>query len=206
MKVLHTLFIILVLGTSVNAQEISDEYIRIIGNAKETFDANEMQLTLNLQEQERNEYQKTQEKSLEQIEEELSAALKSMGLRFQDMKEVFPPARHYGKQEQTNYVIKVKSKEKAKELYKLKIPGLKVTDLKYLYDTSTSIDLMSMATQSIKDAKRKADALAQKMGKKVGRVLNVEDSSPSQMILPKSHSQNTYSLSYKITITYELLD
>ena len=190
----------------VTSAQNMERFIKIVGNSEETINTKGIQLKITLQEIEGNEYQKVREKKLDEIKAELTAALPVIGLRSQDLEEIFPPQSNYGRHKTENYTINVKDKEQAKQLYELDIKGLKLNNINYVYDTQHKIDDFAMASAAIGDAQRKAEALAQIVGKKIGKVLNIVDTSYGTIKIPENVRYETYTYKYTVTITYELLD
>ena len=64
-----------------------------------------------------------------------------------------------------------------------------------------------MAIEAIDNARRKAGALAKKVNKKVGGILNVE-AKDTTTIKISDHVRNSskYTFKYSLSITFELLD
>ncbi len=205
---MRTLFclVLLTLGF-LSAQAQEENYIRMVGNSEISFKATGLKITMDLKEIKRDEYQKIREKSISEIKTELLANLARMGYKESDLEEVWPPANRYNREKKETYTLEVDSKEKAKEISKLEIGGFSCTQFKYIYDQSEKFDTYPLSMQAIDDAHRKAKALASKVGKKIGKVINITDKTSSKKISPPRNSDTeTFSYSYSLTITYELLD
>lgn len=202
-------FIVLLLLSSLSmlTQAQEQNFIRIVGNARLVKKPEAIRLNLKLSEIERDEYQKIREKSIDEIKLELDATLKTMGYSLKDLVEVWRPMQAYGYRQQNfeSYYIDVKNEEDAKQMSKLSIKGLEINKFEYIFP-DVEFDHMALSKQAISDAKRKADALAKHVGKKVGRILSIEDSSNKWLAPFVSNNKSTHKYQYNLVITYELLD
>ncbi len=193
------------LTVNVSFAQSHTEFIKIVGNSKSTIQSNGYIVEVQLLEVERNEYKKTQERTLEEIKKDLDIELKTIGLSIKNLEEIFPPQQNYSKQKQERFKIKVKTEEEASALYKFQVSGYKPTGLKYTYDENAKVDDEKMAADAITDARRKAASLAKEVGRKVGGVLSIEDRSFSNIGIPSS-SNESHTFKYTVTITFELID
>lgn len=202
-------FIVLLLLSSLSmlTQAQEQNFIRIVGNARLEMKPEAIRLNLVLTEIERDEYQKIREKSIDEIKLELDATLKTMGYSLNDIVEIWPPKAGYGysKKNSENYYLDAKNEEDAKRMSKLTIKGLQITKFDYVYP-DVEFDDMALSKQAMSDAKRKADALAKHVGKKVGRIISIEDASNKQLRPLVSNNKSTRHYQYNLVITYELLD
>lgn len=199
-------FFTLICTESIQAQE-GENYIRIVGLAEKTINASGIDITLQLKEIKRDEYQKIREKNIDQIKAELIANLKTIGIPANQLEEVWPPTNSYGNQKQETYTIKVKNKDKAREISKFEIKGFACTKFAYYYDNKETVDSSKLALTAIDDARRKAEALAIKAGKKIGKVIRIEDKNAKRDFTPNSYNNKDFStFVYALTVTYELFD
>lgn len=202
-------FIVLLLLSSLSmlTQAQEQNFIRIVGNARLEVKPEAIRLNLVLTGIERDEYQKIREKSIDEIKLELDATLKTMGYSLNDIVEIWPPKAGYGysKKNSENYYLDAKNEEDAKRMSKITIKGLQITKFDYVYP-DVEFDDMALSKQAMSDAKRKADALAKHVGKKVGRIISIEDASNKQLRPLVSNNKSTQHYQYNLVITYELLD
>lgn len=183
-----------------------EKFIKIVGIANLEVPADDMRIKLTVTEIARDEYQKIREKSLEEVKLELDANLKTLGYSINDLEEIWPPKRNYKKVEATDYFLNVKSIEDAKQITKFSIKGFSAQGFEYVYNSELEFDDYEMAKMAMSDAKRKAEALAKHVGKKVGDVINIEDMASSKKRFIGSKKGSTSNFNYKLVITYELLD
>lgn len=184
----------------------TEKYIKVVGNAIETVTADGIQVKLQLQELKRDEYQKIREKSFDEIKTELAANLKTLNLSLANLKDVWPPQTNYNNQKYEQYYITVATKEQAKAIANFAIKGYKAIEFSYSFPQNAKIDIDKLYQSCLKDAKRKAGALATKAGKKVGQILNIEATSYENFTIPQRQNTKEYTFKYSITLTYELLD
>jgi uncharacterized protein YggE len=184
-----------------------DRFIKILGNASQSFEATAMNINLTLTEVARDEYRQVRYKSIEDVTTEVNTELAKIGLSLtKNAAEVFPPQSHYNSTPQIGYNLDVDDIAQAKQVYALQVQGLKVNNYNFVFDSNLKINEDQLAFEALKDAKRKATALANEIGKKVGKVLNIEDRSSGTMRAPSNGRNNEHSVRYGITVTYELLD
>lgn len=187
-----------------NAQD--GKFIKIVGTSSLEVKAESMRVTITLTEIKRDEYQKIREKSIDEIKSELNANLGTIGYSISDLEEIWPPKKKYNKTNSENYYLTLKSVEDAKEISKFSIKGFASSNFEYMYPRYIEFDEYEQSLQAMKDAKRKADALAEFVGKKVGDVLNIEDKSTSFSKYSGAKKKASNRFIYSIIITYELLD
>lgn len=153
---------------------------------------------------ERNEYQKIREKSLDEVKADLATSLSSIGYSMSDLEDVFPPKSSYGNQKQENYTMTVKTEDEAKAIYSFDIKGFKATGINYLFDQNFNINHEEMLSMAIADARKKAEVLADNVGKKVGEIISVEDKSSNTFNPPNESRNPTYKVQYNVTIKFQL--
>lgn len=86
------------------------------------------------------------------------------------------------------------------------VSGATITDTKYFFSNLPENTEELLAIEAIEDAKRKAKSLCAELGMKLGKILNIEDtSSGCCMDLEDSPTMNVQK-TYKVNVTFELLD
>jgi len=196
------IFSLLFMATLASSQS-TERFIRILGNASETFDATGINLNMTIAEVPPNEYRQVRYKSLEDVKAEVEAEFKKLGLSLSSAVENF--ASNRGNKTLTeNYEIKV-SEEQAKKILKLGIEGFTANNPKYIFETPEEGYQERLALMAIKDAKRKANAIAKEIGKSVGEILNIEASSANKYKRDEKRSK-TSTLKYNVTVTFALND
>lgn len=183
-----------------------ENFIKIVGNSTVEIEATSARVTIQLTEIKRDEYNKIRERSIEEIQTDLAMNLKGLGYTLKDLEEIWPPSRNYQKTKSQKYYLAVKSKEDAKKISKFEIKGFESSKFEYLFDTPAKIDDYKLSEEAMKDAFKKAEALAGFAGKKVGKVINIEDKAQSFTKISSQSQNDKTTFNYNIIITYELLD
>ncbi len=202
----HSLLIIALLMTCLVAGAQENRFIKIVGNSSMTVESSEMKINIVLTEIARDEYNKVRERSIDEIKLELEGYLKPMGYAVKDLEEIWPPRNNYNKTVSFSYNLNINSLKDAKEIFKFNIKGFKAQNFEYLYPSKISYDDENLSKEAMKDAKRKAEALAKYVGKKVGDIINIEDKSNSTVKLNGNKKNASTSFNYNLIVTYELLD
>ncbi|MBL7798639.1 MAG: SIMPL domain-containing protein [Saprospiraceae bacterium] len=189
---------------SVRAQS-TDRFIRIVGNSKKEYSAVKAGIAVTVSEVQPNEYRQIKYKPIEVIHQELTTALGKMGYQPSDLiKDI-----HWGSFQSVRaekYRLQVSDLSKLQDLYNLSVEGVKFGELKYIFDAPGYEEEEKLALAAINDAERKAKRLAAEMHKKVGKILNIEDKSSGCCREIEDSTQPKAIKSYKINVTFELLD
>ena len=209
MKKILFLFAILsvVAANAVQAQS-TERFIRIVGNAKKEYKANKATLVFTVSEVQPNEYRQIKYKPVETVFQELIASLSKMGYSAADLNKDNAAAFSGGFQSvrTERYRLVLKDLSKLSEVSALVVEGVKTGDFKYLFDEPGYSNEEEMALNAVKDAERKAKKLASEIGKKVGKILNIEDKSSGCCREIQESGKPEVSHTYKVNVTFELLD
>jgi len=184
-------------------------FINVSGFSDLTIQSESIRLTLQLTEIQRNEYNKIREKSIDEILEDLDANLKSIGSSRKDIVEVWPPNKNsnYKTQNTIKYYFYAKNVEEAKNVARFQVKGLKLMAVKYYYPEDIEIDFEVLAKQALENAQEKADFLAKRVNKKLGKIINISDQSQPLKDLNNNYTtEESTTITYKLNVTYELLD
>ncbi len=184
-----------------------DNKIRVNGHAQQKFEFVGLILDLTITQVERNEYQKTHQQSINEVKKQFQEILKPMGYDTSQLKEKFPPYNYYQQNKSESYRLLVNSKEDVQHLYAQNLPGVKYNQIKYTFDQNEVHDELSLTKQAMEEAYERATFVAENLGKKVGKVIDINYSSNrSSSKLPKESSDPIFSFNQSIYITYALLD
>ena len=204
MKSSNLVVLFVLMGSILFAQE-NENFIKIVGQASETIEANGIFAKFKIEEVERNEYQKIQSRQLEDVKADLLAHLDHLGYKLSDMTELLPNTSGYNQKLNENYSMIFKNIEDFKEFKQAPISGFSVTEVKYAFDNSIKIDDKKLAEKAITDARKKAESLAKHLNKKVGSVISIHDRSYSSFNIPTENRTDHYTIKYEVTISFELL-
>ena len=168
-----------VLFANLMSAQSTDRFIRIVGNASKSYKANKAALTLTVSEVQPNEYRQVKYKPIETIHQELVVSLGKLSFTPSDLSKDNLAAFSGGFQSvrTERYRLLLTDLSKLQEVSSLAVEGVKMGELKYLFDSPGFDAEEEMAMNAVKDAERKAKKLAAEIGKKVGKILNIDDKS-----------------------------
>jgi uncharacterized protein YggE len=204
-KILRTSMVLLFLVTTAVQAQSTEKFIRIIGNAKKELTTNSTKIKIAISEQKANKYNKElKDISYTEAYDHVIKALSNIGITENDI-ELIIDSKSYSRVESKNFYI-LTSLDKLKQISDLEVNGFKVIDIKYLFDISDENLEVDLSLDAIKDAKRKAKSICDEIDKKVGKILNIEireSAFGSQLF---EHKESTYTKTYKVAITFKLID
>lgn len=205
-KQLKITFVILLFATTIMAQS-TERFIRIIGNSSYEFKADTYRVYFTISENLPNNYNKEEYKSLESNIAESMESLKKIGVK---ENQIF---KNYKSKNATNYNVKsesyymdISNKEILNKISSIKNSGFKIEITKFLYLNINPNIEGNLSKEAINDAKRKAKSIADEIGKKVGKILNIEDKAASCCADFGEIDQDSVTKKYTLNITFELLD
>ncbi len=195
---------ILVISIPVFGQQVQKK-ITVIGEAEKTVVAHNYTITVALQQIMADGYQLMNPISLVEVHENYMKTLKDHGLDFSQFKRNLYYEFAYGYSEKRNtayYQFSTVNKEDIATIKKLAVQGVSIMNIEITPKNLTIEELANLSNAAIEDAKLKAKALAKKMKKRVGPILEVVDNNA------KTQSIDAYTLSNKqahyVTVVFEL--
>ncbi len=203
-KLVLAVFVILFMTSNLNAQS-TERFIRIIGNAKKELKANKTKIYFTISELKESKYQKTGNKSYDDAYSEFVLKLTELGFKEMDIKNSIKKRKTYNKLESKNFFIEsdINSSDK---LTSLKLDGYRVSDIKYVLPVIDKNTESELSINAMEDAKRKASAICNSVKMKLGKILNIEVKSNG---FDKTTTESKEALlikTYKVTVTYKLID
>lgn len=206
-KLLTISLLVLLFSNSISGQS-TERFIRIIGNSAHEFKADTYRVYFNITEIVPTNYNKEEYKSLENNIAETMDFLKKNGVKetqiFKNYKS--KNANNYNNLKNEFYYMDITSKETLSKVIAMKNSGFKVETTKFLYLNIDPNIENNLSKQAISDAERKAKNIASEIGKKVGKILNIEDKSTNCCAEFGETDQDRVSKKYTLNITFELLD
>lgn len=205
-KQLKITLIILLFSGTITAQS-TDRFIRIIGNSSYQFMADTYRVYFTVSEIVPNSYNKEEYKSLESNIAESMESLKKMGVK---ENQIF---KNYKSKNANNYDVKssfyymdIDNKEILNKITAMKNTGFKIDVTKFMYLNINPNIETNLSKEAINDAIQKGNSMAKEIGKKVGKLLNIEDKSVSCCTDFGEIDQDRITKKYTLYITFELLD
>lgn len=195
------------------AQEVKENQIRVVGSYQETVFAKKFELNFLIQEvTSMSGGEKQVIKSNEEVKNEFLNFLKQEKLYTGELNFVNYNNQNYGSRG-ANYSIVLNDFNKANQIIQnAKIAGIANMTIKFLYEYSDSF-YNELSAKAIDNAKMKANFMADKLNKKIGKVISVDDNTntvslfgTSNINSKKSDKESQQEIGYSIFITYELLD
>jgi hypothetical protein len=199
--------IILMFANNIIAQS-TERFIRIIGNSSCEFKADTYRVYFNISEILPNNYSKEEYKSLESNITETMDFLKKNGIKENQIFKNYKSknSANYNNVKSEFYYTDTANKDILSKINSMKNTGLKIEMTKFLYLQIDPNIETNLSKEAISDAKRKAYNIAKEIGKKVGKVLNIEDKSASCCTDFGETDQDSVTKKYTLNITFELLD
>lgn len=213
MKLKYLLLLLFVSFKSL-AQEVKENQIRVVGKYQETLVAGKYELLIPIQEvTSMTGGEKQVLKSMNDVKKEFLNYLKNEKLYNGDLTFVNLNSPGYGNKV-SNYTIEISDLDKANQIIQnTKIAGINNITIKYIFQYDDHF-FNELSAKAIDNAKSKAEFMANKLNKKIGKVISVDDNTTNEMSLfgtsklfsGKSEKDPEQEVGYSIFITYELLD
>ena len=208
------LSLLLLLSFQSFSQEVKENQIRVVGKYQETLFAKKYELNFVIQEvTSMSGGEKQVLKSAETVKKEFQSYLKAEKLFDGEFTFITQSNQSYGNKG-FNYNFIVSDLNKANQIVQnSKIAGVNNVTVKYLFEFDDNY-INTLAAQAIDNAKTKADFIANKLNKKIGVVISVDDNTNNEISIlgnsglfpKKSDKDDRQEIGYSIFITYELLN
>ena len=192
----------------------TENQIRVVGKHSETIKATQIELIFTLQEVTTLTYSKEKQviKTISEVLEEVQSFITKNNyskekLSFQSISD-----KTFGNNTR-NYSLSLNNIEKGIELINnLKVNGVTAVQINYVFDKSEVL-AQEMSSKALENAKAKAEFLASKSNKKIGKLLVIDDYTPNSSVtggtsnyLSNNNKQPEQTITYSLYVTYELLD
>ena len=192
----------------------TENQIRVVGKHSETIKATQIELIFTLQEVTTLTYSKEKQviKTIPEVLEEVQQFITKNNyskekLSFQSISD-----KTFGNNTR-NYSLSLNNIEKGIELINnLKVNGVTAVQINYVFDKSERL-AQEISSKALENAKAKAEFLASKSNKKIGKLLVIDDYTPNSSVtggtsnyLSNNNKQPEQTITYTLYVTYELLD
>ncbi|MDQ3016098.1 MAG: SIMPL domain-containing protein [Bacteroidota bacterium] len=197
---------ILCLAVPLLQAQSTDRFIRIVGNAKKEYVATGIVATVAISEQQPNEYKQVPYMPFEAVYTNYLEELFTLGVVENQL--VRSP-KNMGKFNATTtkeYVLRLNGVDWAEKITSIRAPGVQITELKYSFTGDNAQTETLLAKSAIDDARRKAQSLCTDLKMKLGKILNIEDTSSGCCNTPEDAAVDKIDKVYKINVTFELID
>lgn len=193
-----TLFITLEL---VQAQSV-DRFIRIVGSSKHEFISDGVKIEFQLSEIQENSRNQTSGMPFDSVYYNFVKELSKLGIKEEDI-ELNSVNLRYNNFSKV-YSIFSNNQKITDKISSLKIDGVVVSSILYTYSTIEPQIIENLILSAIDDAKRKAQKITQETNLKLGKILNIEDSSGGCCNEIKETKELKTTKMYNVNITFEL--
>ncbi len=203
-KTIQILILTVLFSSSIFAQS-TERFIRIIGNSKKEIKARNAKVYFTISEVKASKYAKNKEEiTYENAYNEAISKLSKVGIKESDIKLALKK-RSYNNTNSKNFYIETELGNLDK-LSNIVSNGFRITSTMYLFSEIDNNLETELSLKAIKDAKRKAKAICDDIDKKVGKILNIEVKEGDFSTNKKENKENSYIKTYKVTITFKLVD
>lgn len=213
MKIKFFTYLFVLSTATLFAQGLKENQIRVVGTYRETINPKKFELNFLIKEvTSMSGGQKQVVKTVEDIKNETQKFLKSEKLADSDL--VFNGLSGYNYANNgSNFSLTVNSIEKATKIIEnTKIGGLSNVSMKYIYDITEDYN-NALSEKALINAKSKAEFLASKVNKKIGKLLMIDDNTINKTslygvsgLLSSKDQTPDQEVQYSLYVTYELLD
>jgi len=203
-KTFFTISLLLFITFTINAQS-TERFIRIIGNSKKEIKASKSRVTFFISELKENKNKKIEGKSYSEVYNNFISNINKLGFNETDINQSYNKRTSYNKVDSKNFYIDLETNS-LDTFTSIKIDGFGVSDIKYLIDISKDNIETDLSLEAIEDANRKAKNICKKIKMKLGKILNIEVKSNDFEGSIIETKQASLIKTYKISVTYKLID
>ena len=202
-------FVLFSVYLSAQSNPNTDKFIRIVGLAETEINNDGLVVEFTLSEIAGNEYKQIRPRDINEIKQDFIIALKELNIDekrvIEDKLKNITKAK-YGKVKVRYYHIEANNEDEAVQLSQLLVDGFKVSSVKYRFPDFENKIFDDLSVSAIKDARRKAESIASSIGRKVGEILNIEETKDvSNKKTSKYESSNpSKEIQYRVNVTFEL--
>ncbi len=198
-----SILLIVLITLSVQAQS-TEKFIRIIGNAKHEFNADGLKLTIKISETKESKYKETKAASFEENFNRFLDTLNSVGIKNDRLKLADINFSKYSRGLSKDYFLTLNNIDDLDKLSNKTFEGFSISKIMYTFNNIDKDIENKMAIQAIEDAKRKAKTLAAEINKKVGKILNIEDTSNGCCKTIDENKESKLLKKYTVKVTFQL--
>lgn len=203
-KTIQILILTLIFSTTIYGQS-TERFIRIIGNAKKEISANKAKVQFSISEQKANKYnENSKDITYEDAYNSTISELSKIGIDESELQLIIQ-SKSYSRGNIKNYYV-ITDFDKLEKISNIQVDGLKISDIKYLFDISDEDLETELSLKAINDAKRKAKAICDEINMKIGKILNIEVKESGYGTENIENKKDEIIKSYRVAITFKLVD
>ncbi len=186
-----------------NAQS-TERFIRIVGTSKQKFNSNGIKIELNISDVMENNRNGVRAMNFDSVYIKFINELRKFNLEEKNLEVNSANISRGYNGFSKSYFIYSGDKNLAEKIAGLKLNGVQLTSVQYTYSNIGSNEVEGMLLNAINDAKRKAKNIADELGLKLGRILNIEDTSGNCCGNIKDSKDAIETIEYHVNITFAL--
>ena len=198
------IFIILLTVTSTFSQE-NAKTLTIVGEANKQVEVNSYILTISLKQIVADGYQQLEPKSLSQVKQMYSDKLKTIDVDFNTFRKnvLYQLYASYSEVKDVSYYnYTTTSQEEMIKIIKQKMNGLTIVQIEAVAKEKTNTEWSVLTSTAIKDAKVKAQKIADDLHKKLGIIVKIENSDTRMQYLNMYKPEEIQK--HLVTVTFTL--
>lgn len=184
----------------------TERFIRIVGNANYEFEANAAKLIYKVSEIAANEKKGTKHSTFSDVYSDFRYKLDSLNIDSEKITRTDVNLGKYSNNISKTYELYINSISDLEKITSLKIDGVRLNSIKYVYDNIDPAIQENLMMLAIEDAKRKANNICSEIDMELGKILNIEDSSSGCCGDIKDSKEIKTKKKYGLYITFELKD
>ena len=204
MKTSLLLFTFIISAMATLYGQSADRFIRIVGNASRTVIADEWHAEFTISEVKTSEYRPGTGMGFEDAHINFLYTMKDLGVPEDAVQEMDNTPTKYNAGQQITYQVALTDQEQIKALLSKPIPGVRVQNAKYAFAPMSEAEEKEMALEAIEDARRKAKSLAHNIDQKLGKLLNIEDTSTGCCGEIRDAKESSITRTYHVNVTFQL--
>src|SRR5690606_33673956 len=167
--------------------------------------ADKAKVQITISEQKASKYnENSKDISFEEAYNSTIAELSKIGIEESEL-EIVIQSKSYTRGNNKNYYI-ITDFDKLEKISNIQIDGMRIKEIKYLFDISDEDLETELSLKAINDAKRKAKAICDEINMKVGKILNIEVKESSYGTEKIENKKEDMIKSYRVAITFKLVD
>ena len=136
---------------------------------------------------------------------EVVSKFTELGISEDDIQKAFKKLNSYNNTSSKNFYIE-SDFNNLEKITNIVANGFRITDTKYLYGKIDDNLETELSLKAIQDAKRKAKTICNDIKMKVGKILNIEVKEGGFSSSTKENKESNTIKTYKVTITFKLID
>jgi uncharacterized protein YggE len=199
------LCIFLLASTILQAQNATERFINVNGQAKKELKADGAVLRITISEQQPNEYARTGYVPFEAAYTNFLEELLTIGIHENQLEQNTSNIPRYNPIESREYTLTIMDLAIVDKVLAIKASGVQFSSLSYTFPVVDLNMETMLAKEAIQDARERADMVAKDLNVKVGKVLEISANYSLQRDQYMNANTKTTPVSYNISVKFEIM-